>query len=69
MQKKGLTSPVRLGDAVRLVASLGGYIGRNGDPPPGHQLLWQGYTALQFMCMGFALFDDVNTARSDDICG
>ncbi|MCI0653016.1 MAG: hypothetical protein L0Y38_09865 [Methylococcaceae bacterium] len=25
------------------------------DPPSGHQLLWQGYTEFQFMCLGFAL--------------
>jgi len=44
-----------LGQAVRLVARLGGYLGRATDPPPGHQLMWQGYTNLQMMCMGFAL--------------
>ena len=37
--KKRLIEPVRLGDAVRLVANLGGYLGRANDPPPGHQLM------------------------------
>jgi hypothetical protein len=46
---------VLLGEAVRLVAKIGGYLGRKGDPPPGHQLIWQGYAALQFMSLGFAL--------------
>ena len=46
-----------LGEAVRLVARIGGYLGRNNDPPPGHQLIWQGYAALQLMAMGFALSD------------
>jgi hypothetical protein len=41
---------------VRLVAKLGGYIGRNTDPPPGHQVLWQGFTALQLMTLGVTLF-------------
>ena len=54
--------PTLLGDAVRLVASIGGYLGRRGDPPPGHQLLWQGYTALQFMCLGFALLAEEDVA-------
>lgn len=54
-KKKGLTPPTRLGEAVRLVAKIGGYLGRNNDPPPGHQLLWHGYTEFQFMCLGFAL--------------
>jgi hypothetical protein len=47
--------PLLLGDAVRLVAMIGGYLGRNNDPPPGHQLIWQGYAALQLMCLGFIL--------------
>jgi hypothetical protein len=45
--------PTLLGDAVQLVARLGGYLGRKGDPPPGHQIMWHGYTALQFICLGF----------------
>jgi len=48
---------VLLGEAVRMVAKIGGYLGWNNDPPPGHQLIWQGYTALQFMSSGFALRD------------
>jgi hypothetical protein len=50
-----MNPPVLLGDAVRLVATLGGYLGRKSDPPPGHQLMWQGYAALQLMCLGFML--------------
>jgi len=46
---------VLLGEAVRLVAKIGGYLGRNNDPPPGHQLIWQGDAEFQFMCLGFAL--------------
>ena len=56
--KKGLTPPLVLGRAVRLVAKIGGYIGCNKDPPPGDQLLWQGYAEFQFMCLGFALLED-----------
>ena len=47
--------PANLGDAVRLVARLGGYLGRKKDPPPGHQIMWQGYAVLQMMCLGFSL--------------
>jgi len=57
-KKKGLTPPALLGEAVRLVAKIGGYLGRKQDPPPGHQLIWQGYAALQFMSLGFALGDE-----------
>ncbi|MSQ72180.1 MAG: hypothetical protein EXR27_12935, partial [Betaproteobacteria bacterium] len=47
--------PTHLGDTIRLVARLGGYLGRNNDPHPGHQLMWQGYTVLQILCLGFTL--------------
>ena len=40
---------------MKLVAKIGGYLDRSGDPPPGHQLMWQGYLRLQLMCEGFAL--------------
>lgn len=54
-KKKRLKPPTQLGDTVRLVARIGGYLGRNGDPFPGHQLMWEGYSQLRFMCEGFAL--------------
>ena len=46
-----------LGEAVRMVAKIGGYLARKRDPAPGHQLIWLGYAALQFMALGFALGD------------
>jgi hypothetical protein len=55
MLKKGLSPLDCLGDAVNLVAKIGGYLGRRSDPPPGHQLMWRGYSDLQLMCEGFAL--------------
>jgi hypothetical protein len=57
-KKKGLKPLSLLGEAVGLVAKIGGYLGRNNDPPPGHQLLWRGYMEFQFMCLGFALLED-----------
>ena len=54
-KKKGLPPPDNLGSAVQLVAKIGGYLGRRSDPPPGHQLMWQGYSYLQLMCEGYAL--------------
>ena len=50
-----ITPPANLGGAVRLVARLGGYLGRKNDPPPGHQIMWQGYAVLQMICLGFSL--------------
>jgi hypothetical protein len=40
---------------------LGGYLARRKDPPPGHQLMWQGYAYLQQMCEGYLLRDEVAT--------
>ena len=50
-----LKPPERLGDAVRLVARLGGYQDRKNDPPPGHQVIWIGFSMLRGMCHGFLL--------------
>jgi len=54
-KKKHYKPPDCLGAAVKLVARLGGYLDRTNDPPPGHQIMWKGYTKLQLMCEGFAL--------------
>ena len=37
---------VSLGEAVLLVARLGGYLNRKNDGPPGHQVVWEGYARL-----------------------
>ncbi len=56
-QKKRLKPPKLLGEAVILVAIIGGYLSRRKDLPPGHQILWQGYAELQLMCAGILLLD------------
>jgi hypothetical protein len=48
-------SPTTLAEAVRLTAIVGGYLARNNDGPPGHELVWSGYARLSSMCLGFAL--------------
>ena len=48
----GLTAPDRLGDAVRLVAHLGGYRARKHDPNPGNQIMWHGQTRLSSASLG-----------------
>lgn len=53
--RRDLKPPTRLGAAVHLVARLGGYLGRKRDPPPGHQVLWTGYSELRAMSKGFLL--------------
>lgn len=41
LRQNRIKSPANLGDEVRLVARLGGYLGRKNDPLPGHQLIWR----------------------------
>ena len=50
--EKGLPPPDRLGDAVYLVADLGGYQGRKHDSEPGNQIMWHGQTRLTSSALG-----------------
>ena len=50
-----LRPPTTLGAAAFLVAKIGGYMARKSDPPPGHEIMWQGYTGLRTMCVGYAI--------------
>ena len=50
--KYGLDAPERLGDAVGLVAHLGGYRDRRHDPDPGNQIMWHGQTRLTSAALG-----------------
>lgn len=43
--------PPRLGEIVRLVASLGGYLGRKHDSPPGPKAMWLGLQRLRDFAM------------------
>ena len=47
-----LATPDRLGDAVRLVAHLGGFRDRKHDPDPGNQIMWHGQTRLSSAALG-----------------
>ena len=42
-------------DFVRAVATLGGFLGREGDGEPGWQTLWRGYRRLQDIVLGVQL--------------
>jgi hypothetical protein len=51
-----LKPPDTLGHATLSVAIImGGYLNRNSDPPPGHQLMWHGQHYLQALCIGYEL--------------
>lgn len=44
-----------LGDAVCLISRIGGHQARKKDSPPGHEVLWLGYSGLRYMCIGYQL--------------
>lgn len=48
-------APATLGEAILLVARMGGYTNRKSDPPPGHELMWYGYQNLTMMAIGYSL--------------
>ncbi len=53
--QRRLAAPTKLENAVHLVARLGGYLARKNDPPPGHEIMWRGFSILQIMTQGFEL--------------
>jgi len=52
-----------LRDAVRLVARIGGYLGRKHDPEPGHQLMWEGFYQLLLTVAPEAYTDEIEKPR------
>lgn len=49
-------SPPELGEAMRMVAKLGGFLGRAGDGHPGATHLWLGLDHLAFVTDTFRIF-------------
>ncbi|WP_305907120.1 IS4 family transposase [Methylomarinum sp. Ch1-1] len=44
--------PPKLNEAIRLIASFGGFLGRKGDGEPGAKSLWQGLQRVMDFAMG-----------------
>lgn len=47
-RKRRLPAASTLGNAVRAMAGMGGYLNRRTDPLPGPQLIWRGYVRLSW---------------------
>ena len=63
--KKKLQPSACLGDAVLVVAKLGGYLNRNNDLPPGNQIMSRGFADLQTMCLGHMVLRDCPDLLAD----
>jgi hypothetical protein len=61
-RRKAVAKPT-LGEMVKLVASLGGYLGRKSDGPPGAQSMWQGIMRARDFAMAWLIF----TGRAQEI--
>lgn len=48
-----LTTPPNLRDAIRMIAKLGGFLGRKSDGEPGTITLWRGLTRLDAIVIGY----------------
>jgi hypothetical protein len=59
-RQRKLEGPATVGIAVKLVARLGGYMARNSDPPPGHEVMWRGLSTLRIMCQAAELLESQN---------
>lgn len=49
-----------LNEVVRLVAKLGGFLGRKGDGEPGVKTLWQGLQRVMDFAAGLRYAREVN---------
>ncbi|MOA46866.1 hypothetical protein D3C78_1694320 [compost metagenome] len=50
-------TPPSLGEVVMLIASLGGYLGRKHDGPPGPKAMWTGLQRLRDFVIAFEARD------------
>jgi hypothetical protein len=51
-------TPPSLNEAVRLLAQLGGHLGRTGDGHPGTEVLWRGMARLADIEQAYTLYHD-----------
>lgn len=51
--------PPSLREAIRMVASLGGFLGRKGDGEPGTQTIWLGWQRLDDISAAWKVFSEM----------
>lgn len=56
LRKKAPKKVPSLGVMVRLIAMLGGYLGRTNDPPPGPKAMWVGLQQARTLALGWETF-------------
>ncbi len=58
------TQPPKLRDAIRMVASLGGFLGRKSDGEPGTKTLWLGLQRLDDITDTWKIFNKIYATNS-----
>ena len=63
-------TPPTLREAVRMIAALGGFLGRKGDGEPGLKAVWQGLARLSDITTGWLMnHPPPNASTSNESCG
>jgi hypothetical protein len=55
--------PPTMSEAVRMVGAMGGHLGRQGDGPPGTQVLWRGLQRLDTAVEMYVIFTGQNVSH------
>jgi hypothetical protein len=63
------SEPPRLREAVRMVAQLGGFLGRTGDGEPGVKTLWRGLSRLDDIAATWLLLRGTSAHQLDQFLG
>lgn len=64
------TEPPTLREAVRMIAALGGFLGRKGDGEPGLKTVWTGLARLSDMTTGWLMKNPpLRDSTSNESCG
>jgi hypothetical protein len=66
MNERPPLSPPQLGAMVRLVAKLGGYLGRKCDGPPGPQAMWVGMQRMTDLALGWRAHANLGHSPTTD---
>ncbi len=55
LKRRENNQPRSLSDYIRKMATLGGYLPRASDPPPGKLIVWRGFSRLNNIHLGMLL--------------
>ena len=60
-------TPPTLRDATRMVAGLGGFLGRKGDGDPGTETLWRGIQRLDDLAAMWTIFTNLQSCPTTPV--